>query len=74
MRLREYIDKSTDQEDPKSLSIRAIDMAKDAMDLEQALALFTSLSQNMDDEDINFVKQYFDKAWTKFQSQVRKIQ
>ena len=73
MRLKEYIDRSVEQESPKALVIRAIDMSKDAMDLEQSLALFTSLSQNMEDDDILFVKQYFDKAWTKFQSQIRKV-
>ena len=74
MRLKEYIDKSLEQEDPKSLIMRAIETSKDAMDLEQTAALITSLSQNMDNDDLMFVKEYFDKAWAKFNSQVRKVQ
>ncbi len=74
MRLKEYIDNSLEQEDPKSLLIRAIDTSKDAMDLEQVAALIASLSQNMTDEDLIFVKQYYEKSWAKFQSQIRKVQ
>jgi hypothetical protein len=74
MRLKEYIDKSTEQEDPKALIMRAINTSKDAQDLEQSLALFTSLSQDMDNDDVMFIKQYFDEVWAKMQSQIRKIQ
>ena len=74
MRLKEYIDNSLEQEDPKSLLMRAIDTAKDAQDLEMTAALIASLSQNMEDDDILFVTQHFDKQWARFQSQVRQVQ
>lgn len=74
MKLKEYIDNSLEQEDPKSLLMRAIDTAKDVQDLEMTAALITSLSQNMEDDDILFVKQHFDKQWAIFQSQVRQVQ
>jgi len=74
MRLREYIDNSFEQQDPKALLMRAIDTCKDETDIQQIVSLIASLSQDMDNDDLIFVKQYFERMWEKFQSQIRSIQ
>jgi hypothetical protein len=74
MKLREYLDKSEEQEDPKSRIIRAIDLAKDQMDLEMALSLLASANDKMTDDDIMMVKQHFDAKYNIMKSQHRSLQ
>jgi len=73
MKLREYIDKSLEQETPKALIIRSIDLSRTVEDLQKSIALMSSLSQDMDNDDLIFVKQYLDKAWVKFQGQSGRV-
>lgn len=68
MRLKEYIDKSADEETPKGRLMRAIDLSKDAMDLEMVASLMVSMQDEMDDEDLMQVKQHFDRKSQMFQS------
>ncbi len=74
MRLREYIDKSFDQESHKARLMRAINFAKDNEDMEQVVALIASASQEMENDDLMQVQQIFDKKWGIMSSQKRKIQ
>lgn len=74
MRLKEFIDNSADQETPKGRIIRAIDLAKDQMDMEMCVSLIAGASSEMDNDDLMFIKGYFDKKWSSMQSQHRKIQ
>jgi hypothetical protein len=72
MRLREFIEKKT-QEELKGDLIRAIDLAKDTEDMMQATALITSASNDLDNDTLLFVSDYFDKKWTSMRMQVRSV-
>jgi hypothetical protein len=73
MRLREFIEKKT-QEELRGDLIRAIDLSKDTEDMMQAVALITSASQELDNDTLIFVQDYFDKKWGAMRSQVRSVQ
>lgn len=74
MRLREYIDKSAEEENPRGRLMRAIDLSKDQMDLEMAMSLIASMQDKLSDEDLMLVKQHLDQKFQIFQSQKRKLQ
>ena len=73
MRLREFIQKEKSQNELRGDLIRAIDLSKDAEDMMQATALITSASQDLDNDTLMFVKEYFDKKWTAMRLQVRSV-
>jgi hypothetical protein len=72
MRLREFIEKKT-QEELRGDLIRAIDLSKDTEDMMQAVALITSASQELENDTLIFVQHYFDKKWGNMRSQVRSV-
>jgi hypothetical protein len=60
MRLREFIDKRSKDEIRGDL-IRAIDLANDGVDIQEVVALIAGASQELDNDELLFIQDYFDK-------------
>lgn len=74
MRLREYIDKSAEEETPRGRLMRAIDLSKDQEDLEMAASLIASMADELDDGELMDIQQHWDRKNQIYQSQHRKLQ
>lgn len=59
MRLREFIEKSKDE--LRGELIRAIDLIKSGSDIQEVVALISSASQELDNDDFIFIQQHFDR-------------
>ena len=60
MRLTEFIDKRSKDEIRGDL-IRAIDLANDGVDIQEVVALIAGASQELDNDELLFIQDYFDK-------------
>jgi len=60
VKLREFIDKRSKSEIRGDL-IRAIDLANDGVDIQEVVALIAGASQELDNDELLFIQDYFDK-------------
>lgn len=74
MRLREFIDKRSKSEIRGDL-MRAIDLANDGVDIQEVVALIAGASQELDNDELLFIQDYFDKKmqYLKPRPDIRKV-
>jgi len=72
MRLREFIEKSKDE--LRGDLIRAIDLIRDGVDIQEVVALISGASQQLDHDDLLFIQKHFDEkvGYMKSQPHIRK--
>lgn len=73
MRLREFIEKSKDE--LRGELVRAIDLIRDGVDVQEVVALIAGASQDLDHDDLLFIQKHFDDkvGYMKSQPQIRKV-